>query len=52
MNYKWAHSPPREEGWPRHQKCTRSEKARTGWSLSSHVYGNRYCENPYLHEGI
>src|SRR3989441_1258796 len=26
-----------KEGWPRHKKWARSEKARTGWSLASDV---------------
>src|SRR2546425_5103238 len=35
----WAHSPPREEGWTRHQENGAKPPLmeRTGWSLTKHV---------------
>src|SRR6266478_2698238 len=35
----WAHSPPREEGWTRHQENGAKPPLmeRTGWSLTNHV---------------
>src|SRR2546427_8501136 len=36
--FRWAHSPPREEGWTRHQENDAKPPLmeRTGWSLTSH----------------
>src|SRR6266481_9447325 len=35
----WAHSPPQEEGWTRHQEDAAKPPfmERTGWSLTNHV---------------
>ena len=51
MNCSQAHSPPCKGGVAAPSiKSSRSEKARTGWSLTSHVagmrFGNRVCERP------
>src|SRR2546429_8204272 len=38
----WAHSPPREEGWTRHQEDGAKPPLmeRTGWSLTRHLSEN------------